>query len=50
MVTVHMRWQAQITGILIFKVSRINAGSEVQHFVQITIVGEGEGGGIQCEE
>ena len=40
----------RITEILIFKVSRINLGSEVRNFVQMAIVGEGEGGGIQYEE
>ena len=40
----------RITGILIFKVSRINLGSEVQHFVQTAIVVEAERGDIQCEE
>ena len=38
-----MRWQAQTTGILIFKVLCINPGYEVRHFVQMAIVKEGEG-------
>ena len=41
-----MRWRVRITGILIFKVSRINLGSKVRNFVQMAIVGEVEGDDI----